>query len=73
MVTEVALQAFQVSMVDAPLVTVLDWAFSEIVGAWLVGVFCAIDPPPQAMATIKMVNRKTNADMRRTDRIGTPR
>jgi hypothetical protein len=43
-------------------------------GAWLVELFCvAIDPPPHPMLAIKTVSKKTNADMRRKDRMDTPR
>jgi hypothetical protein len=73
MPTEFALRAFQLSTVDVPLVTVLGEALNVIVGCWLVEFFCvAIDPPPHPMAAIKMANIKTNADMRRTNRMDAP-
>jgi len=72
MVTEVALLAVQLSMVDVPLKTVPGWAASVIVG-WMVEFFCVDgDPPPHARVAIKTVNKKTNDDMRRNTRIRTP-
>src|SRR5579872_4659465 len=63
MLTVVAFFAFQLNTVDVPLATVPGCAASEIEGC---SPFCAdIDPPPHAVAAIKIVNKKTNAVMRR--------
>ena len=71
MLTELAFFAFQLSIVDVPLVTVPGDAFNVIVGAWL--EFCAaIDPPPHPMDAIKTESKKTSADMRAKNRITTP-
>jgi hypothetical protein len=73
MLTEFALLAVQLSTVDAPVVTVPGRALSITAGAWLVELFCvAIDPPPHALVAVKTVSKKTNADMRRKNRIDTP-
>ena len=71
MLTELALLAFQLSSVAAPLVTALGWALSAIVGACPEVLDAPIDPPPHPMLAIKIENKNTNADMRRTNRIET--
>ena len=72
MLTVLAFFAFQVSIVDVPLATVPGDAFSVIAGACWPEFCVAMDPPPHPIATIKTVNKKTNADMRRKNRIGAP-
>jgi hypothetical protein len=72
MLTELAFFAFQLSVVDVPLVTVPGDAFSVIAGACWLALCVAIAPPPHPMAAIKIENKKTNADMRRKNRINTP-
>jgi hypothetical protein len=71
MVTEVALLAFQVRVVDVPLSTVLGCAAIVIAGR---AEFCCpdMDPPPQPIAAIKIESKIDNAKMGRKDRIETP-
>jgi hypothetical protein len=72
MVTELALLASQLSIVEAPLATELGSAFRVIAGALSVGLFCvAIEPPPHPRVGIKIAINKI-ADMRRKYRISTP-
>jgi len=68
--TEVALVVLQLSVVEAPLVTVPGEALNAMAGTcWAVDIFCvAIEPPPQPMVAIKAVNKKTNAGVRRENR-----
>src|SRR6202035_5302441 len=67
MVTEVALLAFQVRVVDVPLSTVFGCAAIVIAGC----AFCCADmePPPQPIAAIEIENITTNAEMGRKSRI----
>ena len=71
MVTEVALLAFQVRVVDVPLGTVAGCA-AKVIAGWA-ELFCAdMDPPPQPIAAIRIESRIANAEMGRKDRIETP-
>jgi hypothetical protein len=69
MLTEVALLAFQLSIVAAPLVTAFGCALSWIAGACPELPDVAIDPPPHPILAIKIENENTSDDMRRTNRI----
>jgi hypothetical protein len=72
MLTEVALLAFQLSIVTAPLLTVFGCALSWIAGACPELLDVPIDPPPHPILAIKIENKNTRADMRRTNRIEIP-
>ena len=63
MVTEVALLAFHVRVVDVPLSTVLGCAAIVIAGR------AFMEPPPQPIAAIEIENITTNAEMGRKSRI----
>jgi len=71
MLTELALLAFQLSTVYAPLGIVPGSAFNVIAGTcWPVEFFCVdIDPPPHPMLTQKSVSKEIAAEMRRTNRM----
>lgn len=73
MVTELALLAFQLSVVDAPLATVSGWAFKVIAGVrGEEGSFClAVElPPPHPKVGIRTTSKKKNADTQNERRIG---